>query len=279
MEKNPRNPSSSGAPFLKNSAAAGFSGPRLGVPIQLGWLNRLLGRLGIGAIAFYEGPAFGKLKRRALWGGLLVLLLFLFFRYVIDVRVAWRQRADSGAAPTEQAARPEANQGSILPFSQGAQESKGVLDKLRGLPKERRREFIRRFAPIAQGESEKYGIPASIILGSAMVHSLAGTTEVARKGKNIFAITCALNPLKEDVVGQMQEGGHCFTVYANAWTSFRAHSLLLGQTGFSHIPKRAGKDPERWAEELSRSGYTAVPDFKTLLLQVIQDHELRKYDR
>jgi hypothetical protein len=276
MEKEPT-PSS--ADFLKHGATASPHGTRQRPPSSPGLLNYWLQKLGIGAFFFQEGPLLGKIRRVWFPAALALLLLFFVFRHLLEVQIGWRGNADGDRRyQTEKAAGPEKMQGSLLPFSERGPDLPDIRKQLKSIPRTKREQFVRRFGPIARRESQKFGIPASVILGSAMIHSLAGSTTAALQANNLFAISCQLNPLEVGVVGHIEAGGQCLAAYENAWTSFRAHSLLLRQKPFASIGNRAGHHPARWAKELSAAGYTAVPDFEPLLLQVIEENHLVDWD-
>jgi hypothetical protein len=279
MEKEPTPSRSSSTDFLKHGAAAGAHGARPGSPPSPGLLNQWLQKLGIGAFSFQEGPLLGKLRRIWFPAALALLLLLFVFRHLLDVQIGWRGSGGGDRKyQTEKAAGPEKAQGSLLPFSERGNERPDVREQLRAVPRAKREQFVRRFGQIAQREARKFGIPASVILGSAMIHSLAGSTSASLQANNLFAISCRLNPIEAGVVGSIEAGGQCVAAYENAWTSFRAHSLLLGRKPFASIADRAGHSPARWARELSAAGYTAVPDFEALLLEVIQENRLGDWD-
>lgn len=267
--------------FLRNAAAPSMSRSGIGKPRQ-GFLNQFLQALGIGAISFQEGPLWRKFRRHWFLLAVGMLVAIFLFRNVLDVQVGLRKNLPGGPNEnhyTEQPDKPVVPvQGSLFPLPGGSDSQSGVQSQLDKLSQEQKTQFLRRFAKVAQKESEKYGIPASVILGSALIHSLAGSTGVAEKANNIFAISCALNPIQEGVTGQVEVGGNCFTAYENAWTSFRAHSLLLKQGAFAGIAKRAGKSPSKWGRELEKAGYSAVPDFAETLAKIIEANQLNQFD-
>ncbi len=244
-------------------------------------MNRLLLWLGIGSFDFREGPLLQRMRRHWFTLAVALLVLVFVFRHLLDVRIGWRGGGGSEKRHLiEKDGPPQAAQGSLLPLADNpvARGSK-ILEQLRSMAASKREAFVKRFGPIAQKESRKFGTPASVILGSAMIHSLAGTTAATLQANNIFSISCGLNPLREGVVGQFDAEGQCMTAYENHWTSFRAHSVLLSRPPLSEIAQRAGKDPSKWAEALSVAGYSAVPDFATVLLSVIEENGLKKWDR
>jgi len=50
--------------------------------------------------------------------------------------------------------------------------------------------YARRFAPVAMAEMGRYGVPASITVAQAILHSNAGDDAIAIKNNNHFGIQC-----------------------------------------------------------------------------------------
>lgn len=132
--------------------------------------------------------------------------------------------------------------------------------------------FIERFLPVAKGEMEKYGIPASVILAIAIDKSYYGTTALAQSGNNYFQLSCNHNALAEGVVDRVLYEDACYVYYENAWTSFRAHSLYLQRAPFATLKNTA--DVRSWAAVLEQEGIMDAPT----LLGLIQKHELHLHD-
>ncbi len=134
--------------------------------------------------------------------------------------------------------------------------------------------YIKRFGKLAQSEMKKYNIPASIILALAISNSHFGTTALAQKGHNHFNITCATNPLSDGWVGQEQSGNQCWTHYQNAWTSFRANSLVLSGSAFAELKTIAQGDAQIWASALVKMQYPQAEK----LAKIIAEHQLIELD-
>lgn len=133
-------------------------------------------------------------------------------------------------------------------------------------------QYIARFVPVAQGEMQKFGVPASVILGLSIIESNYGTTPLAQSGNNYFALTCAKNPLAEGIVERAVYDQTCYVHYENAWTSFRANSLRLNKTTFENL--KAGKDYHAWAQALEGEGMVEAAS----LTGLIERHNLSQYD-
>ena len=135
--------------------------------------------------------------------------------------------------------------------------------------------YIARFSEVAQGEMKKYGVPASIILALAIANSNYGTTAVAQTGHNHFHITCNMNHLSEGLVGQQQEDETCYSHYENAWTGFRANSLLLTSAPLVELKEVAQNDYQIWASGLEKMQYPNAEK----LISIIEKHELFDFDK
>ena len=97
---------------------------------------------------------------------------------------------------------------------------------------ETKENFIKRFSSVAKGEMHKFAIPASIILGLAIINSNYGTDIVAQNRNNYFLSTCSDNQLNDGVLGTFEHQGNCYVHFQNAWTSFRSNSLKLSTSPY-----------------------------------------------
>mgnify|MGYP005666336573 CR=1 FL=1 len=133
--------------------------------------------------------------------------------------------------------------------------------------------FIRRFAHVAESENVKYKIPASIILGNALLISHAGEHPLAKQQNNHFALPCT-----SDWQGKtIKYKGECFREYENAWTSFRDHSLYLTTYLFPNNELPSG-DYHQWAGALEKAGYGGGKGFANQLIKIIDHYRLYEYD-
>lgn len=139
--------------------------------------------------------------------------------------------------------------------------------------------YLNRFLSVARDEMKKYGIPASVTLGLAALHSYYGSTELVRVGHNHFAIRCPELYNKAGMVGQGEQNGYCYPYFENAWTGFRAHSLLLAKGPYRKLIQTAGKDYRKWAKGLENMGYHPGRYTASQLLDIIQAHNLERLDQ
>lgn len=134
--------------------------------------------------------------------------------------------------------------------------------------------YIKRFAHVAVSEQKKFGIPASIILGNALIHSFAGNRDMALAGNNHFAIPCTTtwNGASETY------NDACYRHYENAWSSFRDHSNYLCGEKFGSLRKLGAKDYKSWAKGLENLGYSDQDHLNKRLVEIIQKYELNTLD-
>ena len=139
--------------------------------------------------------------------------------------------------------------------------------------------FIKKYAPVAITEMEKYGIPASIKMGQALIESRAGTSRLAVNNNNFFGMKCFSKNCKKGHCSNATDDHHkdFFRVYSSVWESFRAHSLLLEGNRYAAL-KDYGKDYKKWAKGLKKAGYATDKKYDKKLINVIKKYKLYKYD-
>lgn len=134
--------------------------------------------------------------------------------------------------------------------------------------------FIRRFQNVAQAEQEKFGIPASITLASALLHSNAGTAGTAAGHQNFFALPC-----DEEWPGPTgRTGAGCIRAYESAWTSFRDHSLYLTSGRYAPLTQFSETDYRRWAAGLEELRFNDTDDLAQQLLRTVDKYQLFRFD-
>lgn len=134
--------------------------------------------------------------------------------------------------------------------------------------------FIRRFSNVAQAEQEKFGIPASITLASALLHGQAGDAPAAKSYLNYFDLGCQEN--WRGPTGGIS--GRCVRAYENAWTSFRDHSLYVTSGKFSAMTQFGETDYRRWAAGLEELGFNGSDDLAEQLLRTVDRFQLFRFD-
>ncbi len=152
-----------------------------------------------------------------------------------------------------------------------------------------RTQYIDRYKRIAVEEMQRSGIPASIKLAQALLESGAGASDLAVYANNHFGIKCGPDwkgkkYFKED--DDYDEAGEliksCFRVFKTAEASFIAHSEFLRDPkknyryGFLFLLDPT--DYKKWAKGLRHSGYATNPNYDQLLIRIIENYELYRFD-
>jgi hypothetical protein len=141
-------------------------------------------------------------------------------------------------------------------------------------------EYIKLYAPVAIREMKDYKIPASITLSQALIESGAGKSELAVSANNHFGIKCHQGWKGETYTHDDDAPGECFRKYKSADESFRDHSLFLtSRPRYVPLFSLDIYDYKAWAMGLKKAGYATNPRYAEILIKVIEDYELYKYDR
>ncbi len=148
--------------------------------------------------------------------------------------------------------------------------------------------YIRQFQDLAIAEMLRTGIPASIKLAQAIHESNCGKSELAARANNHFGIKCGgdwrgKSFHKED--DDYQNGKlikSCFRHFNSVMESYIAHSDFLtdpAKSGrYGSLFQLQPTDYKSWARGLSRAGYATDPQYANRLIDIIEKHELYRFD-
>lgn len=142
-----------------------------------------------------------------------------------------------------------------------------------------RKEYIEKYKSTAIKEMHRTGIPASIKLAQGILESACGRSELARKANNHFGIKChdwkGPSHLFDD-----DAKNECFRKYKHAEDSWLDHSKFLqSRPHYASLFKIHHTDYKKWAYGLKAAGYATNPKYAELLIKIIEDEGLYKYDR
>ncbi|MEO1518828.1 MAG: glucosaminidase domain-containing protein [Bacteroidota bacterium] len=175
------------------------------------------------------------------------------------------------------AQKPKAESGLFdrirLPFIGGGRSSE-KRSELAQIDKQVKQAYLKRFAHVAQNEQKKFGIPASIILSNALLHSFAGQRDLSLAGNNHFAIPCTTAWMGAS--GTYQDA--CYRHYESAWSSFRDHSLYITKNQFAHLTQLKSDDYKGWAKGLEKAGFSDFGGLAKSLVKIIEEHGLHQLD-
>lgn len=146
-----------------------------------------------------------------------------------------------------------------------------ALRRLQQVDEARIKQYIKRFDRVALSEEKKFGIPAAITLGNAILNSQAGTAPWAEEGRNNHFLL----PCTEDWKGDSKSyDGRCLRMYENAWTSFRDHSFFVTTGPYSSLQQLGADNVRGWAQALQQKAFSREEDYAQQLLKVIERYGL-----
>ncbi|MDO4902766.1 MAG: glycoside hydrolase family 73 protein [Limosilactobacillus sp.] len=149
-------------------------------------------------------------------------------------------------------------------------------------------EFIKKVAPAAKREQQKYHIPASITIAQAGLESDWGKSKLAYKYNNLFGIKANSKKHRvrmyttENVNGKDIYVKQYFQTYDSWADSIAAHTLFIvnGTKDDHHRFKKvmSATNYKDAAQALQDGGYATDPDYAKKLIYDIQKFHLDKYD-
>jgi Mannosyl-glycoprotein endo-beta-N-acetylglucosaminidase len=146
--------------------------------------------------------------------------------------------------------------------------------------------YVSKYRLIAQLESHRSGIPASIILAQAVLESGFGNSDLCQRSKNHFGIKWK-SANDGDFVYSMdddydEDGKHIpskFINYGNDLQSFHHHTdYLLAKAHYKILFRYDCSDFTNWAYGLRECGYSTDRTYGAQLVQIIKRYNLNTYD-
>lgn len=141
-----------------------------------------------------------------------------------------------------------------------------------------REDYIKTFSDLAMREMVRVGIPASITLAQGCLESNNGNSTLAVKGNNHFGIKC------HDWNGKKMyhdddKRNECFRSYVSAYESYMDHSEFLStKDRYASLFELNPHDYRGWAKGLKAAGYATANNYAKLLIRIIEENELFKFD-
>jgi len=128
--------------------------------------------------------------------------------------------------------------------------------------------YVKKYKPIADSLSSSYGVPASIILGVAILESGSGTSQNCKLLNNHFGIVGKNNVLKTKGIKTR------YKQYPDSLASYVDFCKLMAKKKF-YKKLKDNKDYKLWADAISKAGYSEVPEYwKTKVLETIRKNKL-----
>lgn len=142
-----------------------------------------------------------------------------------------------------------------------------------------KKEYVETWAFTAISQMKTHGIPASITLAQGILESGSGNSMLAQKANNHFGIKCH-NWKGKKIYKDDDRKNECFRVYKNAAESYADHSdFLTRYSRYDFLFDLKKDDYKAWAKGLKKAGYATNPKYPSLLINIIEDLELYKYDQ
>lgn len=223
---------------------------------------------------------------------LLAIALYLFTQKEFSFSINLSDPKESQELPQNQSNQPQAAQKKEY-FTEKVASKQGILDRFDLSPFGRsstepsalkrldkiseadKQEYLKRFAKVVIEERRKFGIPSSVLLGTAYLHSLAGAKDISKTANNHFAIPCSSDWRGNTV----KSNGTCYRVYENAWTSFRDNSLFITSGKYASLESLGSTDYKAWAAQLEKMGYSHLDNYADQLVEVIEFYGLDALDK
>ena len=141
-----------------------------------------------------------------------------------------------------------------------------------------KQEYVEQWKGVAIEQMMLHDIPASITLAQGILESANGNSDLAVKGNNHFGIKCH-NWQGKKMYKDDDTKNECFRVYKTADESYIDHSeFLKNGKRYAFLFDYKSTDYKSWAKGLKQAGYATNPKYPDLLIGIIEDLELNKYD-
>ena len=142
-----------------------------------------------------------------------------------------------------------------------------------------RAQYIEKYKDIAMRQMHRHKIPASIILAQGCLESNNGNSALARKANNHFGIKCHDGWKGKKFKQDDDKRNECFRRYDNAMDSYTDHSYFLtSRPRYNSLFDLPITDYKGWAHGLKAAGYATNPKYAQLLIDIIEEYKLYKYD-
>ncbi|HUR67143.1 MAG TPA: glucosaminidase domain-containing protein [Chitinophagaceae bacterium] len=133
--------------------------------------------------------------------------------------------------------------------------------------------FIKKYQPLADSLSERYGIPASVILGVSIIESSAGTSKNCKLLNNFFGIVGKNKLMKTKGIKSR------YKQYDDPHDSFKDFCKLLKKKKY-YDKLKGNMDYKLWTDAISKSGYSEVPSvWKQRINDTIRKNKLASGDK
>lgn len=139
--------------------------------------------------------------------------------------------------------------------------------------------YVAQYSDWAVAEMKRTGIPASITLAQGILESNNGNSTLAVKANNHFGIKCHNDWTGRTFIHDDDRPNECFRRYRSAYESFKDHSeFLTRHQRYAFLFEYDVTDYKNWAQGLKKAGYATHPKYDKLLIKIIEDNKLHRFD-
>ncbi|HEX3732887.1 MAG TPA: glucosaminidase domain-containing protein [Mycobacteriales bacterium] len=151
--------------------------------------------------------------------------------------------------------------------------------------------FIAMAGKSAQSSQQKYGVPAAVTIGQAILESNWGTSALAVKTNNHFGMKCANNVFGPIATGcassptwECANDKGCygtiamFRVYSSVADSFADHGDKLFLADRYRNAFKFSNDPDQFIREIHKAGYATDPGYSDKVIKLMKQYNLYKFD-
>lgn len=142
-----------------------------------------------------------------------------------------------------------------------------------------RKRYIDTWSKTAMEQMVLHKIPASITLAQGILESRNGESDLTVRSNNHFGIKCHSSWTGKKVYADDDKKNECFRKYKNADQSFEDHSQFLLRKRYESLFQLKPNDYKGWARGLKKCGYATDPKYANLLIKLIEENDLTKYDK
>lgn len=143
-----------------------------------------------------------------------------------------------------------------------------------------REEYIEKYKDAAMRKMAEFKIPASITLAQGILESGTGNSRLAKHANNHFGIKCHKGWKGQKFFQDDDLKNECFRKYKTVEESYKDHSYFLTKRDrYSDLFKLDITDYKAWAKGLKKAGYATNPRYPEVLIKIIEDYELYKFDQ
>lgn len=141
-------------------------------------------------------------------------------------------------------------------------------------------QYIEKYKGLAIEQMKKNGVPASIIMGQALIESGNGNGRLATEANNHFGIKCHKDWTGPSVRQDDDAPQECFRKYDSPRGSFEDHSAYLrANKRYAFLFDLQVTDYKGWAYGLKKAGYATNPRYAEILIKQIEDNQLYLLDK